>query len=108
MLHLWKADIVCLQETKVVDVNQAFIQSMVGRHVDWVCYNSMRALGGIILMWDTRVVEKLEDVVGLFSVSCKFRGVSSGFIWGFSGVYGPNRGVERRLLWEELAGLNAW
>ncbi len=28
LLHLWKADIVCLQETKVLDVNQAFIQSL--------------------------------------------------------------------------------
>ena len=36
---------------------------------------SIGASGGILLMWDGRVVEKLEDVVGYFSVSCKFRNV---------------------------------
>ena len=30
-------------------------------------------------MWDTKVVEKVEEVVGQFSVSCKFKEVSSGF-----------------------------
>ena len=90
-------------------MNQAFINSLWrGRHVDWVCHNSIEASGGIILMWDTRVVEKLEDAVGLFSISCKFREVVSSFTWAFSGVNGPNRVEERRLLWEELAGLNAW
>jgi exonuclease III len=109
LLHLWKVDIVCLQETKVAEVNQAFINSLWRcRHVDWVCHNSIGASGGIILMWNTRVVEKLEEAVGMFSISCKFREVVSGFIWAFSGVYGSNRGEERRLLWEELGGLNAW
>ena len=80
-------------------MNQAFINSLWrGRHVDWACHNSIRASGGIILMWDTRVVEKLEEAVGMFSISCKFWEVVSGFIWAFFGVYGPNRGEERRLL----------
>ena len=26
-------------------------------------------------MWDRKVLEKLEDVVGQFSVSCKFRNI---------------------------------
>ena len=59
-------------------------------------------------MWDTRVVEKVEEVVGQFSVSCKFKEVSSGFEWGFSGVYGPQSNTARRLMWEELSGVNAW
>jgi hypothetical protein len=46
--------------------------------------------------------------VGSFSVSCKFREVSSGFKWAFFGVYGPNRSVERRLLWEELSRISSW
>ena len=49
------------------------------RYVDWLCLDSIGASGGIILMWDTRVVEKVEEVVGQFSVSCKFKEVSSGF-----------------------------
>lgn len=34
-------------------------------------------------MWDKRVVEKIEEAVGFYLVSCKFRVVSLGFIWAF-------------------------
>uniref|UniRef100_A0A2N9IYP8 Reverse transcriptase domain-containing protein n=1 Tax=Fagus sylvatica TaxID=28930 RepID=A0A2N9IYP8_FAGSY len=56
--------------------------------------------------FEDRVMKLLSDIEAASGPG--FTGVSSGFIWGFSGVYGPNRGVERCLLWEELAGLNAW
>ncbi len=95
LLHSWKADIVCLQETKLLEVNQALIRSLWrGSFVDWFCMGLMGASGGILLMWDNRVVEKVEEAVGMFSISWKFRNVSSGFEWAFSGVYGPNRSPE--------------
>ena len=47
----------------------------------------------------------MEEVVGSFSVSCKFKSVEDQFIWAFAGVYGPNSVGGRRLLWEELFGL---
>ena len=59
-------------------------------------------------MWDTRVVNKVEEAVGRFSVSCRFTNVSDQFVWAFTGVYGPNSVRDRRLLWEELFGLNSW
>ena len=46
--------------------------------------------------------------MGDFSVSCKFRNVGDNFEWAFPGVYGPNVGREKRLMWEELAGLYSW
>ena len=30
------------------------------------------------------------------------------FEWAFTGVYGPNVDREKRLTWEELAGLYSW
>jgi len=30
------------------------------------------------------------------------------FVWAFGGVYGPNDDGERRLLWDEMAGLMSW
>jgi endonuclease/exonuclease/phosphatase family metal-dependent hydrolase len=106
LLHSWKADIVCLQETKLPAVSKALIRSLSrGRFVDWICLESVGASGGILLMWDNRVVERLEEAVGTLSISCKFQNVSSGFEWAFSGVYGPHRNAERRLLWEELSGI---
>ena len=109
LLHTWKADIVCLQKTKLDVVERAMVRSLWRcRYVDSLCLNSKGASGGIIIMWDTRVVEKVEEAVGHYSVSCKFKVVSSGLVWGFSGVYGPLRAVERRLMWEELEGVGAW
>ena len=56
-------------------------------------------------MWDSQVVEKVEEAVGHFSVSCKFKNVGDQFEWAFTGVYGPNLNNRRRLMWEELTGL---
>ena len=50
----------------------------------------------------------MEEVVGSFSVSCKFKSVEDQFIWAFAGVYGPNSVGGRRLLWEESFGLISW
>ena len=50
----------------------------------------------------------MEEVVGSFSVSCKFKSVEDQFIWAFIGVCGPNSVGGRRLLWEELFGLISW
>ena len=32
-------------------------------------------------MWDRRVVEKVEEAVGYFSVSCKFKNAGDQFEW---------------------------
>uniref|UniRef100_A0A2N9EUU7 Reverse transcriptase domain-containing protein n=1 Tax=Fagus sylvatica TaxID=28930 RepID=A0A2N9EUU7_FAGSY len=109
LLHLWKADVVCFQETKLMAVSQGLIRSLWRcRYVDWLSLDSVGASGGIILMWDKRVVDRVDVAIGHFSVSCRFREVATGFEWAFSGVYGPNRAVERSLMWEELAGIASW
>lgn len=40
-------------------------------------------------MWDHRVVEKLEEVVGQYLVSYRFKNVSDQLEWGLSSVYDP-------------------
>ena len=77
-------------------------------YVDWLYLGSVGASGGILLMWDRRVVEKVEEAVGHFSVSCKFKNVGDQFEWAFTGVYGPNLNKRCRLMWEELTGLISW
>ena len=52
-------------------------------------------------MWDTQVVDKVEDTVGHFSVSCQFKSMVDQFIWAFTGVYGPKSVGDRRFLWEK-------
>jgi hypothetical protein len=46
--------------------------------------------------------------VGEFTVACFFRNIDDNFVWAFAGVYGPNVDYEKRLLWDELAGLLNW
>ena len=57
-----------------------------------------------MMIWNTKCVSVVESVIGEFSVSIKIKGFD-GNDWWLSGVYEPNSVRERRLFWEELAGL---
>jgi exonuclease III len=106
LLQEWKVDIVCLQETKVQNVNRELVQSLWGcNQVDLCALGPQGASGGILLIWDRRVVEKVEAWVGCTSVACSFRSVSDDFRWAFAGVYGPNIDSDRLLLWDELSNI---
>ena len=39
----------------------------------------------VLLMWDKRVIEKVDDVVGEHVVSCKFQNMADGFEWVLQG-----------------------
>uniref|UniRef100_A0A7N2M4C3 Uncharacterized protein n=1 Tax=Quercus lobata TaxID=97700 RepID=A0A7N2M4C3_QUELO len=60
-----------------------------------------RIAGSILIMWDKRVLDKVEIMVGTFSVSVKWQGVEDGFIWACLRVYGPNENNERGHMWGE-------
>ena len=55
---------------------------------------------GVLLVWDKRVFEKFDCVVGLFSVNVLLKRVVDDFVWACSGVYGPNDNSQRGDLWE--------
>lgn len=63
------------------------------------------ASGGMLVIWDQRVVEKIKKFIGFFTAACSFKSVSDGFLWAFVRVYGPNPNNDLRLLWDELASL---
>ena len=44
----------------------------------------------VLLIWDKRVFEKLDVIVGQFFVSVLLRGVVDDFVWACTGVCGPN------------------
>ena len=90
-------------------ITRGSVRSLMGCiYVDWVYLGSLGASGGILVMWDSRVVENLEEAVGHYLVSCRFKNVGDNFEWAFSGVYGPNVDREHRLLWDELSSLHSW
>ncbi|KAG6637440.1 hypothetical protein CIPAW_11G178800, partial [Carya illinoinensis] len=109
LLRDWRADIVCLQETKLKLVNRKIVRSVWHcPYVDWVYLASNGASGGILVMWDKRVVVKMEEFIGDYTVACSFEMVEDNFLWTFAGTYGPNVDNSRHLLWEELAGVHSW
>ena len=81
MVRRWGPDVICLRETKMELITRAMIRSLWrGQHVDWSYLGSCGASGRVLLMWDTRVVNKVEEVVGRFLVSCRFTSVSDQFV----------------------------
>jgi hypothetical protein len=106
LLKEWKADIVCLVETKMAIIFREVVRSLWGcYHVDWCYLGANGASGGILLMWDRRVVEKVEECVGRYTVACSLRNTGDNVVWAFGGVYGPNDDRDRNDLWIELARL---
>ena len=49
--------------------------------------------GGVLVFWDSRVLELIRMEIGDFSVSCWFKNVEDDFYKVFTSVFGPS--VER-------------
>jgi hypothetical protein len=102
-LRQWKVDVVCLQETKLNKVDWKMIQSIWGnRFAGWEALNAEHTAGGVLLLWDKRVLELTDSKVGTFSVSCCWKGIIDGFEWVGTGMYGPTQDDMRFGLWDEL------
>lgn len=99
----WSPDIIMLQETRCCSVNSELI-----REVWSNCFCNLEVLladesaGGILLMWDRRVVEKLDSSIGFFTISVLSRNTEDSQEWALAGVYGPNDSQLQRNLWSEL------
>ena len=86
----------------------AFVRSLWSSpFIDWAVLDAMQTSGGVLLIWDKRVFEKLDVMVGQFSVSVLLRGVVDDFVWACTGVYGPNDNGQRSTLCEELSQVRA-
>ena len=63
LLRMWKGDVVCFQETKLQFIDRRIVRSLWGcSKVGWAYLASLGASGGVLLMWDKRVVEAIEEV----------------------------------------------
>ena len=106
LLREWKCDVVCLQETKMARMDRQMVCSLWScPYVDWVALEADQTASGVLIMWDKRVLEKMEVMVGTFSVLVKWQGVVDGFIWACSRIYGPNDNNERGHIWDGLVGI---
>lgn len=91
LLIEWKCDVVCLQETKLDSINSTAMKSLLGStFVKQVALDANHTAGGVLLIWDRMMFEKVDCVVGTFSVSILLKGVTDEFEWVCSRVYGTN------------------
>ena len=106
MVRKHKLYLVCFQKTKMKEMSDRIVRSLgIGRNLGWVSLDARGSAGGVLVIWDKRVLEGLKAEVGSFSISCSFKNCEEGFVWVFSGLYGPCNGKERRELWKELAAI---
>ena len=106
LIRSQKVDMVCLQETKIQEMSQGVIHSLgVGRFLGWGAVDARGAAGGVVVFWDKRVLELVGLEVGIFSISCRFKNCEDGFMWFFTGVYGPTMKRYREPFWEELGAI---
>ena len=106
LLWEWKCDVICLQETKLDGMDSPMVCSLWScLYVDWAVLDANQMARGVLIMWDRRVLETLEVLMGSFLMSVQWKGVEDGFIWACSGVYDPNDNNLRGYMWHELVGI---
>jgi hypothetical protein len=99
----------CLQETKLEFILDSLVRNLWSYHfADWFYLASCGASGAMLIMWDKRIVEKIDVFVGEFVLVYSFRSVEEDFSWAFAGVYDPNIDAFRSSLWDELASFSSW
>ena len=76
-----------------------------GRFVDWVAVDAVGASRGILIFWDSKMLQLGDSKVSQSLISRKFRNLVDNFMWVFSGVYGPSIGEEKEKLWEDLGAI---
>ena len=65
LLREWNCDVVCPQETKLAGMDRQLICSLWScPYVDLVALDANQTVGGVLMMWDRRALEKLEVLVG--------------------------------------------
>jgi hypothetical protein len=94
LLRDWRCDIVCLQEMKLDCLDLRVAKSIwSNQYVDWVGLDAVNITGGILIMWDKRVVEKLDVATSLSLVTGKvWLMVLIGCVMEFMGLT-PMKGV---------------
>ena len=79
-----------------------------GKFLGWEAMNAMGSVGGVLLVWDKRSLELIDKEVGSFSISCRFKNIDNGFVWAFTGVYGPLSRDGRSLPYEGLSAIRGY
>ena len=71
LLWEWQCDVVCLQETNLASIDRQLVCSIWGcLYVDWVALDANQTAGGVLIMWDKRVLNSWRFCWACFQ--CRF------------------------------------
>lgn len=88
--------VVCLQETKRVMFDKAFVKLLCPRNFDqFVFMPSASASGGLITIWDSSVFAGTTMFIKSFAVGVNFTSLQTAKSWSLVNVYGPCDGPDR-------------
>ncbi|GKV41862.1 hypothetical protein SLEP1_g49342 [Rubroshorea leprosula] len=99
-------DFIAIQETKLVMVDRKICRTLWGTEdFDWVAKPSVGRSGGLLCIWNDKVLKKLEVIEGN-----NFIGISG--LWGderipvyLLNIYSPCQLMGKRFLWDDLQNL---
>jgi hypothetical protein len=108
LLKEWKADIVCLIETKLEVITREVVRNLWGgQHVDWIYKGVVGASGGMLLMWIEGWLRKGRNVWGATHLLVLSR------MWRFNlnGCLGGGGGggcMDRMVMWRGGTFERSW
>jgi len=105
ILRAKKISLACLIETRVKEPNAASIFSSM--LPDWdCCFNYKKHfLGRIWVCWNRAEVKVSVLQKSAQCINCHIHSLKDNSDWFQSSIYGANKPIERRLLWQDLLSM---
>ena len=105
-LREWRVDIICLQETMLVNTNRRFWSDLGwGGSDTYVCIDASKRSGDILLAWKTSMFEREEIWRGRHIVAARLTHRADDRNLVVASAYGPTNVSNRGELWEDLTQL---
>ena len=99
----WNCGLICIQETKLEEVELANIRSIWGNQA--VGFAVLKAIGaprGILVLWNKNSFRLISSFCGEFSITFFLQMGNGSTTWALTGVYGPPVRVDKLRMWDEL------
>lgn len=106
LVRLHKVDSLCLQESKVHKNIESIVFDVRGpRSCGWEWVPSKRASGGLISIWNEKVLVREYVLSSPRVLAIKFCLVVDNVLCAMANIYGPNEDSERRAFWDSLSAV---
>ncbi|KAH7665964.1 DNase I-like protein [Dioscorea alata] len=106
-LNMHFVDVCCLQESKLEDISSMLWRDIGRSRLDqFFCVPVQGSARGIIIGWNSVILEAKLLKVGSFSFTVEFRSKRDNMMWRCTSVFGPNARNLKHSFWEELKDAN--